>query len=71
MHFTGTNSSSWILLLLKYKTCLARMAALLLLQCIIMVKETDGIMDRRTDGWTDGRAGAITISPLLFKKALG
>ena len=36
MHFTGTKSSPWILLLLKYKKCSACMEAIELMQCIIM-----------------------------------
>ena len=36
MHFTGTQFSPYILLLLKFKKCLARMEAIKLMQCIIM-----------------------------------
>ena len=41
MHFTGTKSSPYILLLLKYKKCSARMKVSKLLQCIIMEKHSN------------------------------
>ena len=43
MHFTGTKSSPWILLLLKYKKCSARMEAFHLMQCNIMEKRSNQI----------------------------
>ena len=40
MHFTGIQSSPQILLLLKHKTCIARMKASSLIQCIIIEKQS-------------------------------
>ena len=39
MHFTGAKSSPFILFLLMYKICLARMKASYLMQCIITEKK--------------------------------
>ena len=43
MHFTGTKSSLQIMLLLKHKTCLARMDASKLLQRFITEKRSNQI----------------------------
>ena len=44
MHFTGTKSSPYILLLLlKYKKCSTHIEAFQLMQCIIMEKHSNHI----------------------------